>query len=99
MKTLSLTLMTAILLASSITVLVSATPIPNWDVTGDWIIRVNHGVTYDHDFTLSMSYNGEFIGTGGYPAGGPYLTTEDLSGIMAGDGISWHSEYDPTDYF
>ena len=72
---------------------VSADVLPNWDVTGDWVIQATLGSTYDHDFTLTMSPNGEFTGTGGYPAGEPYNIEETVTGTVNGDSITWTSVY------
>jgi hypothetical protein len=70
-----------------------------WDVTGDWVIRVYYGGTYDHDFSLTLDVNGkDFTGTGGWPAGGPYGITEVITGELLGSSITWHSEYSGSTY-
>ncbi len=71
-----------------------------WDLTGDWVIRVYDGDTYDHDFILTMESNGiAFTGTGGYPASGPpYSITETVTGVTAVNDVFWHSVYN-TGYF
>jgi uncharacterized repeat protein (TIGR02543 family) len=66
-----------------------------WDLTGDWVIRVHYGGTYDHDFSLTMASDGlAFTGTGGYPASGPpYSITETITGVTAVNDVFWHSLY------
>jgi hypothetical protein len=66
-----------------------------WDLTGDWVIRVHYGGTYDHDFSLKMASDGlAFTGTGGYPASGPpYSITETITGVTAVNDVFWHSLY------
>jgi hypothetical protein len=66
---------------------------PNWDATGSytWLVLG----TYEHDLTITnQNADGTFTGTGGYPAGGPYLTTESITGQVSGDLITFATTYD-----
>ena len=70
---------------------------PNWDVTGPHVWTVLG--TYVHDLTLTMSPDGSFTGTGGYPSGSsPYTsagqTTEAITnGQVSGDSITFTTTY------
>ena len=68
-----------------------------WNIVGSWVFRAEYGSsTYDHDiFITSQNSNGDFSGTGGYPAGGPYQITETITGninVMTG-AITIHGVY------
>jgi hypothetical protein len=68
-----------------------------WNIAGSWVFRAEYyGGTYDHDITItSQNSNGDFSGTGGYPAGGPYSITETITGninVMTG-AITIHGVY------
>lgn len=79
--------------ASLLMALPAVAATPNWDVTGEyaWLVLG----TYEHDLTItSQDADGNFIGTGGYPAGGPYLTTEVIEGEVSGDSITFTTTYD-----
>lgn len=71
----------------------------SWNVTGDWILTFVYGGNWDHDIHITtQNSDGTFNGTGGYPAGGPYLITETITGIMSGNNITIHSVYDGSTY-
>lgn len=65
-----------------------------WDVTGNytWVVLG----TYSHDLTFTMSPDGSFVGSGGYPASGsPYATTEQITnGQVTGSTITFKTTYD-----
>jgi hypothetical protein len=68
-----------------------------WNIVGSWVFRAEYyGSTYDHDIIItSQDSNGNFLGTGGYPAGGPYQITETVTGhidVMTG-AITMHGVY------
>jgi hypothetical protein len=65
------------------------------DLTGTWLLNVNDG-TYMHDmFIETQSWTGALTGTGGYPAGGPYLDGYDwtMTGQLTGDSVTMTITY------
>ncbi len=63
-----------------------------WNLVGthEWVV-LN---TYHHDITItSQDVNGNFIGTGSYPAGEPSQTTETITGNITGNTISFTTLY------
>jgi hypothetical protein len=65
---------------------------PTWNVTGNytWLVLG----TYAHDLSITVQNpDGTFSGTGGYPAGGPYQTTETISGQVVGSAITLTTLY------
>lgn len=62
------------------------------DITGTYIWLVLG--TYEHDLTIDVQNpDGSFSGYGGYPAGGPYLTTETITGQVTGNQITFTTVY------
>jgi len=50
--------------------------------------------TYEHDMVITtQNPDGTFSGTGGYPAGGPYQTTETITGQVTGNNITFTTTY------
>jgi hypothetical protein len=50
--------------------------------------------TYSHDLVITtQNPDGTFSGTGGYPAGGPYQTTEIITGQVTGNQITFTTTY------
>ena len=50
--------------------------------------------TYSHDLVITTENpDGTFSGTGGYPAGGPYQTTEIITGQVTGNQITFTTTY------
>ncbi len=66
-----------------------------WDISGDWVIRVYYGGTYDHDYTISVTTCcEEYEATGGYPATGPpYSIVEEATFTVTGTSVEFHSVY------
>ena len=68
----------------------------NWvfsSLTGQYVISFVLGGTYDHDIFLTNTA-GVLTGNGGYPAGGPYSYTWDItSGTVSGNTISFDAIY------
>lgn len=69
-----------------------------WNLEGNWVLRAYFGGgTYDHDYTITdQQPDGSFVGTGGYPAGGPYTITEVVFGQidpLNGELVEFHSTY------
>lgn len=74
-------------------------PVP-CSIAGDWVLTFVYGGIWMHDIHIvTMNPDGTFSGTGGYPAGGPYTTTETITGSIVGDNISIHSVYDGSSYY
>jgi hypothetical protein len=77
-----------------------------WSVVGTWVLRLHYGgSTFDHDVVIDVQENGEFTGTGGYPASAEppysYPYNETVSGtinVMTGE-ITLHSDYQNTYYY
>ena len=66
-----------------------------WNVVGTWVLRLILGANWDHDIIINIQSNGTFSGTGGWPAGGPYIITETVTGtidVMSG-AVKIHSLY------
>lgn len=63
---------------------------PNVVGTYTWLVLG----TYAHDlFITTQNPDGTFTGTGGYPAGGPYQTTENVTGQVVGTTITFTVTY------
>ncbi len=64
-----------------------------WDLSGNWkfdfVYQASH---YVHDATLSQS-DGNVTGTGGYPSGGPYTYTWNLTGTVTGNSVNFTVNY------
>ncbi len=64
---------------------------------GDWVLEFDYlGSPYIHDMTIVDDI---FIGTGGYPTGGPYSTTWTVEGTLSGDNVDFRIEYDGSSYY
>lgn len=66
--------------------------VPDWDVKGNyqWLVLG----AYSHDISITaQNSDGTFSGTGGYPAGGPYATTEVITGQVTGNSITFTTTY------
>ncbi|MDP3956696.1 MAG: hypothetical protein Q8P97_01745 [bacterium] len=72
-----------------------ATALPNWDVTGNYVVAFDYlGTPYSHDVVLAQDSGGNIAGNGGYPAGGSftYAWTID-SGSVVADAIHLDTHY------
>jgi hypothetical protein len=75
-----------------------------WDLTGSWVWRFMYNGTspYDHDMDVTIHQwetTGDFMGIGGYPAGGPYTKTWVVTGNVDGDNVDMLIEYDGNGYW
>ncbi|MGD8501409.1 MAG: hypothetical protein PVJ86_12225 [Phycisphaerales bacterium] len=75
-----------------------------WDVTGDWGWRFmfNDQIPYNHDMDVTVHQwdtTGDFVGVGGYPAGGPYSITWVVTGNVDGDDVEFFIDYDGSGYW
>jgi hypothetical protein len=67
---------------------------PNWDVTGSYVVTFVLGGNYNHDMILAQDGSGNVIGSGGYPAGGPYSFAWVItSGTVVGSNITLTIDY------
>lgn len=68
---------------------------PNWNTSGNYVVNFNYlGPNYAHDMTLAQDGLGNLTGSGGNPAGGPYVYTWALtSGSVSGNSIDFLANY------
>jgi hypothetical protein len=64
-----------------------------WNLEGSWVLRFILGGNWDHDMTVDSQTDGNFSGTGGYPAGGAHTHTWNVTGTVSGDNVSFHIVY------
>ncbi len=69
--------------------------LPNWDVSGNYILNINYlGTDYAHDMSLVQDGLGNLTGSGGHPAGGPHVYTWVIdSGTVSGSEIDFLAHY------
>jgi len=67
----------------------------NWDTTGSYVVAFEYlGPTYAHDMTLSQDGLDNLTGSGGHPAGGPFVYTWVIdSGTVVGNTINLTAHY------
>lgn len=67
---------------------------PNWNTTGNYVVRFVLGGDYDYDVTLNQDGLGNLTGNGTYPAGGPTTYAWTItSGTVSGDAIDFYANY------
>jgi len=72
-----------------------ATALPNWDVSGNYVVGFVLGGTYLHDVNLVQDSSGDLTGSGSYPAGGSAEYSWHItSGSVSGDAINLTAVYD-----
>ncbi len=69
--------------------------VPNWNVTGSYVINMDYlSTNYAHDMSLTQDGSGNLTGGGGYPAGGPHTYTWVLTGgTVTGNAIEIYANY------
>lgn len=64
-----------------------------WNVQGTWTVDLLYGGGHNvHDMTLSQT-GGNVTGSGGYPAGGPYTYSWNLTGTTSADNVNFTVNY------
>ncbi len=87
---------TVIMIGSFLKILpAKAQTMPNWDVTGNYVIAMNYlGGIYAYDMSLVQNNLGNIAGNGGYPAGGSHSYAWALtSGSVASNSIDFYANY------
>ena len=80
-----------------LTLMASAAEIPEWDVTGNYVVNMNYeGTDYAHDMALVQDGTGNLTGNGGHPVVTPTYTWVVTSGTVAGDAIDFLANYTAT---
>jgi len=83
-----------------------------WDLTGTYVWQFLYTgipsgtilppIPYDHDMDVTIHQwhtTGDFEGVGGYPAGGPYTVTWEMTGKVDGDDVEFYIDYDGSGYY
>jgi hypothetical protein len=80
---------------------VASAAMPNWDITGKWVITFSckAGCVGDYTHSMDVSFEnlvtGVITGSGGYPAGGPFVYAWSINpgGQVSGDNIDFYATY------
>lgn len=67
---------------------------PNWNLNGAYTFDFEYGGSYVHDATITaQDSDGNFLISGGYPAGGPYSYAWNGTGTVSGDAVTMSVDY------
>ncbi len=68
---------------------------PTWDTTGSYVVSFEYlGSYYAHDMSLVQDGAGALTGSGGHPAGGPFVYTWVLtSGSVSDNNVTFTANY------